>query len=231
MNFIANILGIVLKVIFGVVHSYGLAIILFTVIIKLILTPLTIKQTKSTHAMAEISPKVKEIQKKYKNNPEKQNIEISKLYKDAQINPLSGCLPLLIQMPILLGLFWVLRDPVKYGVFESKAMLMAANSSFLWIKSLTKPDYILAIISGVSAFAMQKMMTPPDQPKQMKFMNLLIPAMSFYWGFIFPAGLTLYWSMSNIFQVVQYYLITKPLKDKLAKNREGVIENGKKNKN
>lgn len=228
MSIIANFLGSILHYIHEVVGNYGLSIVIFTIIIKMILLPLTIKQTKSTHAMSEISPKVKEIQKKYKNNPEKQNQEITKLYKDAKINPLAGCLPMLIQMPILIGLFWVLKSPVKYGVFPSKEIMEATSLSFLWVKSLTKPDYILAVLSGVSAFFMQKTMTPPDQEKQMKIFMYVMTGMSFYWGFIFPAGLTLYWTLSNIFSVAQYFVITKPLKERLASEKEGVA-NGKNN--
>ena len=119
MGQIASLFGIALKAIYGVIGNYGLSIIVFTIIVKLILMPLTVKQTKSTFAMSEINPKIKEIQAKYKNKPEKQNEEISKLYKESGINPLSGCLPILIQMPILMGLFYVFKDPVTYGVFAT----------------------------------------------------------------------------------------------------------------
>lgn len=220
MGQIANLFGIALKAIYGVIGNYGLSIIVFTIIVKMILMPLTVKQTKSTFAMSEINPKVKEIQAKYKNKPEKQNEEISKLYKESGINPLSGCLPILIQMPILMGLFYVFKDPVTHGVFASKAAMAAANGNFLWIKALSKPDYILAVFSGVSAYLMQKVMTPKDQIEgPMKMMSWLLAGMSLYWGFIFPAALTLYWGVSNIFSVFQYYLITRPLKAKLEQEK------------
>mgnify|MGYP000916428363 FL=1 len=220
MGQIASLFGIALKAIYGVIGNYGLSIIVFTIIVKMILMPLTVKQTKSTFAMSEINPKVKEIQAKYKNKPEKQNEEISKLYKESGINPLSGCLPILIQMPILMGLFYVFKDPVTHGVFASKAAMAAANGNFLWIKALSKPDYILAVFSGVSAYLMQKVMTPKDQLEgPMKMMSWLLAGMSLYWGFIFPAALTLYWGVSNIFSVFQYYLITRPLKSKLEQEK------------
>jgi len=216
MGQIASLFGIALKAIYGVIGNYGLSIIVFTIIVKMILMPLTVKQTKSTFAMSEINPKVKEIQAKYKNKPEKQNEEISKLYKESGINPLSGCLPILIQMPILMGLFYVFKDPVTHGVFASKAAMAAANGNFLWIKALSKPDYILAVFSGVSAYLMQKVMTPKDQIEgPMKMMSWLLAGMSLYWGFVLPAALTLYWGVSSIFSVFQYYLITRPLKSKL----------------
>lgn len=221
MGVIADFLGMVLKGIFEFTHSYGLSVIIFTVIIKSILTPLTVKQTKSTFAMSEINPKIKEIQEKYKNKPEKQNEEISKLYKESEINPLAGCLPLLIQMPILFGLFYVFKDPVSHGVFADKAAFLAANQNFLWIKNLIKPDYVLAVFSGVSAFFMQKLMTPKDQLQgSMKIMTWVMAGMSFYWGFIFPAALTLYWTVSNLFSILQFYIITKPLRAKLEVEKE-----------
>lgn len=219
MNIIGNFLGLILKVIFEFVNHYGISIILFTILVKIILLPLTIKQTKSTKAMQDIQPRIKEIQEKYKNKPEKQNEEIVKLYGEAKINPLSGCLPLLIQFPILIGLFSVLREPVAHGVFANKAAFLAADNGFLWIKSLTSPDYVLAVFSGASAYVMQKVMTPKDQLQgSMKVMTYVMAGMSFYWGFIFPAGLTLYWTVSNLFSIAQYYLIMNPLKAKLVAN-------------
>lgn len=231
MNLIGNFLGQILRIIFEFVHHYGISIIIFTVIIKFILLPLTVKQTKSTQAMQEIQPKIKEIQEKYKNKPEKQNEEIAKLYSESKINPLAGCLPLLIQLPIIMGLFWVLRDPVKYGVFETAAAFKTADTGLLWIKSLTTPNYIMAIFSGVSAFLMQKVTTPSDQLEgSMKVMTYVMTGFSFYWGFIFPAGLTLYWTVSNLFSVAQHLLIVGPMKRRLANAKEDTI-NGTKPKN
>lgn len=225
MNFIGNFFGHILRIIFEFTHNYGLAIILFTIVAKVLLLPLTIKQTKSTKAMQDIQPRIQELQTKYKNKPEKQNEEMVKLYKEANINPLAGCLPLLIQMPIIIGLFSVIREPVQYGVFASAAEFTKANVEFLWIQSLTKPDYILAILSGASAYVMQKVMMPSDQQQgSMKMMTYVMAGMSLYWGFIFPAGLTLYWTASNLFSIGQHYLIMNPLKAKLANSKEEVID-------
>lgn len=220
MSFIAEFFGMVLKNIYGLIGNYGLAIIVFTIIVKALLTPLTVKQTKSTFAMSEINPKIKEIQEKYKNKPEKQNEEITKLYKESGFNPLAGCLPMLIQMPILFALFYVFRDPMKYGVFVDNATFLSANGNFLWIKSLIKPDYVLAVLSGISAYFMQISMTPKDQMQgAMKTMMYMMPALSLIWGFTFPAALTLYWTVSNVFAVLQYCVITKPLKAKLEEEK------------
>ncbi|MEG2983943.1 MAG: YidC/Oxa1 family membrane protein insertase [Peptostreptococcaceae bacterium] len=235
MSLISDLLGHVLRIIFDFANSYGLAIILFTIFVKVLLLPLTIKQTKSTKAMQDIQPRIQEIQAKYKNKPEKQNEEIMKLYKEAKINPLAGCLPLLIQMPILFGLYAVLREPWQYGLFTSQEAFLAADTSFLWLTSLTAAGGFtiqglsMGILSGGSAYIMQKVMTPSDQEQQstMKTMTYVMAAMSFYWGITFPAGLALYWTASNIFTIVQYYLIMNPLKAKLANSKEEVIDDKK----
>ncbi len=228
MSIISNLLGDVLRIIVEFIHNYGLSIILFTIFVKVLLLPLTIKQTKSTKAMQDIQPKMKEIQEKYKNKPEKQQQEIMNLYKEAKINPLAGCLPLLIQMPILFGLYAVLRDPVAYGVFADKAAFANADMVFLWVQNLTKPDYILAIVSGVTTFVMQMLMMPKDQQQgSMKIMTYVMSAMMLYWGFMFPAGLTLYWTAGNLFSIAQHYLVMNPLRAKLANSKEEVIDESK----
>lgn len=228
MSIISNLLGSVLRIIVEFVQNYGLSIILFTVFVKVLLLPLTIKQTKSTKAMQDIQPKLQEIQEKYKNKPEKQQQEIMNLYKEAKVNPVAGCLPLLIQMPILFGLYNVLRNPVDWGVFADQAALQNADMVFLWVKSLSKPDYILAIISGVTTFGMQMLMMPKDQQQgSMKTMTYVMSAMMLYWGFKFPAGLTLYWTAGNLFSIAQHYLVMNPLKAKLANSKEEVINESK----
>ena len=226
MNIISNALGHVLRIIFELVQNYGLSIILFTIVVKVLLLPLTIKQTKSTKAMQDIQPKIQEIQTKYKDKPEKQQQEIMKIYTEAKINPLAGCLPLLIQMPILIALFSVLREPVTYGVFVDQEQLATAAQGFLWVQDLTKPDVILSILSGATSFLMQTLMMPMDQQQgSMKMMTYVMSAMMLFWGFTFPAGLTLYWTIGNVFAIAQHYLIMNPLRAKLAVSKEEVDEN------
>lgn len=228
MSIISNLLGVVLKTIFDFIGNYGLSIIVFTIFVKVLLLPLTIKQTKSTKAMQDIQPKIKEIQETYKNKPEKQQQELMKVYQEAKINPLAGCLPLLIQMPILIGLFTVLRQPVTYGVFQDQATLATAAEGFLWIKNLTQPDIILAVLSGATTFLMQMIMMPKDQQQgSMKIMTYFMSGMMLFWGFTFPAGLTLYWTVGNLFSIAQHYLVMNPLKAKLANSKEEVIDEGK----
>lgn len=235
LDAIGNILGFILSFIVNIVGDYGWSIVVFTVLVRLCLLPLMVKQIKSTKAMQDIQPKMLEIQEKYKNKPEKQQEELMKLYKDAKINPMAGCLPLLIQLPILMGLFALLRDPVAHGVFASKAAYLAADHGFLWIDSISRTHNIsLGLLSGVSAYFMQKSMATTDesQAQMMKTMTIMMTVMSFYWGYMYEAGLALYWTMSNIFSIAQYYLVTSPLKDKMANSKEEVIkdERSKKDK-
>lgn len=234
MNIISNLLGHVLKFIFEFVNNYGLSIVVFTLFVRLLLVPLMVKQIKSQKAMQDIQPKIKEIQEKYKNKPEKQQEELMKIYKDAKINPLAGCLPLLIQFPILIGLFNVLKNPVLYGVFPNADVASeAAKAGFLWIKDVSATRNIsLALLSGISAFFMQRMMSTGDEQteKMMKNMTYVMSAMSLWWGYTFQAGLAIYWTTSNLFSIAQYQLITSPLKAKLADSKEAVVKDEKSGK-
>lgn len=224
LHLFASSLGQLLKFIYGVIGDYGISIIVFTVVVKLILLPLTISQTKSMKAMQDIQPKMKEIQEKYKNDQEKANQKVMELYKENKVNPMAGCLPLLIQFPILIGLFNALKDPVKY-VFGTKALYEAADKGFFWIHSLSLPDvitvsgvaipWILPILAGITTFIQSYMMTPKGGKKDptQTMMLYFFPVMIFFWGRSFPAGLTLYWVAGNLFQIVQQIFITKPAKN------------------
>jgi len=109
-----QVMGVILRFFYNIVPNYGVSLILFTIVIKILLIPLTVKQQKSTLKMQRVQPLIKELQEKYKNDKEKLNMETMKLYKEHGANPLAGCLPMLIQMPILLSLWWVIRSPITY---------------------------------------------------------------------------------------------------------------------
>lgn len=248
IDVIARPLGMLLKLMYDLCTSIGLdferlsaysmAIILATIVFKLILLPLTIKQTKSMQSMQAIQPKMKELQKKYKNDSQKLNEETMKLYKDNKVSPFGGCLPLLIQFPILIGYFRVMQDPVKY-VFESQAAFDAMGKGFLWIIDIAqKPtaiingmpnDFqiagvtipIIAIISAIttyfySKYSMQMQPTPDGASDQaqstQKIMLYITPAMFLYFGYSYPVGFTIYWTVSNIFQIVQQLILNKTFK-------------------
>lgn len=189
--------------------SYALAIILMAIIIKVILYPLTVKQMKSTMGMQDIQPQMLEIQKKYKNNPEKMNQEVMALYQEYEINPMAGCLPLLIQMPILYGLFAAMRT------FE---YANAADAGFFWISNISLPDplHILPVIVGVAMFLQQKFMMPANQNggndqmnQMMKVMLYVMPVMIGFMALTLPSGLAIYWAMFSILAMIQQIFINR----------------------
>jgi YidC/Oxa1 family membrane protein insertase len=198
-----------LNFLYGLIGNYGFTIIAFTIIVKLILLPLTIQQLKSTKQMSELQPKLKELQEKYKNDKEKLNAKTVELYQQYKVNPVGGCLPLLIQMPIIFGLFAVLREPIKY--ITDPNFVQAVNEAFFWIPNLSQPDpIILPVLAGITTyFSMNSASTGAVQNQTMKTMNMVFPVMILWWGRSFPAGLTLYWVVSNLFQMVQQYLLPK----------------------
>lgn len=215
MNLLARPLGALLKLIFDITSNYGLSIILFTLAVKLLTIPLTIKQTKSMKEMQEVQPKLKKLQEKYKNDKEKLNIKTMELYKEHNISPLGGCLPLLIQFPILIGLFAAIREPGVY-VFQSQAAYEAINTSFLWMENLANPDqWILPIIVGLTTYLSSATMSAKGGPadSSQKVMMYFMPILLFWWGRSFPAGLTLYLTVSNAFQVIQQLIIRRPQKE------------------
>lgn len=182
--------------------SYGIAIIIMTIGIKAILAPLTAKQVKSMKGMQKLQPKMKEIQNKYKNDPQRAQQEIAKMYKELGVNPLSGCLPLLVQMPFLIAIFYALQGYPYDPAYES----------FLWLPSLGEADhlYILPVLSALSTFVMSKQ-TAQDATGagagQQKIMQIFMPLFIGYISLNFPSGLVIYWVISNIFQMIQQFFI------------------------
>jgi len=131
LNPIASLFGRFLYIIYNTVgfRNYGLAIIIFTVITKILLLPLTLKQLKSTAKMAEINPKIQEVQQRYKNDKEKLNQELMRIYQENKVNPASGCLPLLIQFPIIISLYWVITRPLKFMLGKSDEVISALTAA------------------------------------------------------------------------------------------------------
>ena len=219
MGLLARPLGMLLKLIYDFVGSYGVAIIIFTLIAKLCMYPLYTRQIKSTAQMSEIQPKVLEIQNRYKDDKEKQNEKLAELYEKEGYNPMAGCLPMFIQMMIIFPLFALLRNPIQY-LGGSEDMLLAVHESFLWIGDLTQPDlWILPIAAGITTFfsfwqTNQQTAGQPQMPS-MKIMQYLFPVMIVYMGRSFPAGVTIYWFFNTLFQMV-INVRTRQLKRKMA---------------
>lgn len=203
MDFLSNIMQTALTFFYNLTISfgfpnYGVAIILLTIAIKALMYPLTVKQVKSMKAMQDIQPKMKELQEKYKGNPEKLNKELANLYKEAGVNPLAGCLPLLVQMPFLIAIFFAIRD-YQYAQLPP---------SFLWMTDLAQPDptYILPVLSALTTYIQQKQ-TTTEMTQQNKMMLIFMPIFIGYISLTFPAGLVLYWVVSNMFQIGQQWFM------------------------
>jgi len=183
-----------------VLFNYGLVIIIFSVLMKMVFWPLTRKSAASMHKMKELQPRIQEIKAKYKDDPQKLNTETMKLYKEYGVNPFGSCLPLLIQMPIFISMWAVLRNSIE---------LRAAEFVF-WIRDLSQKDqfYILPIIMGISMFIQQKL-TITD-PKQ-KMMVYLMPVFFTIFFAGLPSGLILYWTVFNIAGIFEQLSIKRKL--------------------
>lgn len=195
----------------------GLAIIVFTILIKTVLLPLTVKSVRSTANMQALQPKIKELQKKYGKDRQRLSQETMKLYSEYNINPAAGCLPLLLQMPIFFGLFFAIRR-------SSEGAEGTFAESFLWIESLAQADNFtllfiplapLAILAGIAQFIQMRMMRPRNQGKvsdpqqaMMQMMMNFMPLMVVIFGWSFPAGVVLYWVTQSVYSVVQQWFIT-----------------------
>lgn len=196
MSLLYGIFEKILISIYGMTGSFGLSIILLTILIKIVLLPFTLKQDKSMKEMKKLQPKIDDLKKKYSNDPQLLNQKTMELYKEHKVNPAGGCLPLLIQLPILWALFGVLRQE---GVVPDEA--------FLWF-SLVTPDplFILPILNGAVSFIQQKLMGTNSNP-QMKNMMYIFPIMMIFISYKMPGGLQLYWLTSSVTGVIQQYFV------------------------
>src|SRR5215212_7101100 len=186
-------------------YSWGipwwLSIVVLTAIVRSLLFPLTIKQVKSMRAMQDLKPEMDKLRAKYKDNRQKQQEELMKLYQERRVNPLGGCLPLLIQMPIFITMYYVIRT------FEETHPSFASGG-ILWFKDLTVADpyYILPILSALTMLAASEITAKNVDPQQRWLMRVLPVGITVFL-LSFPAGLFMYWITSNLVTLVQNYLI------------------------
>lgn len=194
------------------VPSYGLAIIMFTILLKIVLFPLTVTQMRSMRAMQELQPKIKAIQERYKDKPEKSQEAVMKLYKEAGANPFAGCLPLLVQMPILFALFSALRT--FFNPALNNKFIDVAHAGFLWIPNLgvKDPYYILPILTVFATFGQQYVIslstTGKIDPNQ-KTMLYTMPLFIGYLASMYPAGLALYWVVFSVAGIIEQLIIKR----------------------
>lgn len=207
--FISDFLMWILRTIYSFVGNYGLSIILLTFTVKLGLSWFSHKGYKSMARMREMQPKMVELKKKFGDDRQKMSEELMKLYQKEGVNPLGGCLPMLIQMPVFLALYWALLESVE----------LRQAPFILWIQDLSimDPYFVLPLIMGASMWFQQRLNPEPPDPMQAKVMKFMPIAMTFLFLF-FPAGLVLYWVTNNILSIAQQAYITKKLAQASAEN-------------
>lgn len=213
-----DLFRIILQFFFDITQSWGWAIVLLTLLIKLLLFPMNIKQFQAMEKMKRIQPKMKEIQDKYKDKPEELQRRTMELYQKEKVNPFSSCLPLLIQLPLLWAIFALLQDP------KNLIAGVIANSHFLWFTLGTKGDILLAVISGITTYLQQKLTTPvtgtTDSSQTM--MMYIMPLMFAFFTWTVTNGIGLYWVATNVIGIAQQYLINEYfiVKEHIKKDNE-----------
>jgi YidC/Oxa1 family membrane protein insertase len=202
-----------LKELHVVVRNYGVAILLLTVIVRMLFWPITHKGTESMRKMQALQPQLKEIREKFKDNPQRMQQETMAFYKENKVNPLGGCLPMLIQIPFFIALFVVLRSAVELRF-----------SKFLWISDLSEPENlfagmipvvgslnILPLLMTATTIWQQKMTPSAGDPQQQKMMAIMMPLMMLFFFYTMPSGLVLYWTTSNLIMIIQMMIKKQPV--------------------
>lgn len=204
---IAQPLFWLLTKIFSLVGNWGVAIILLTVLIKAAFFKLSAASYKSMANMRRVQPQLVDLREQYADDKQKQSQAMMELYKKEKINPMGGCLPILVQMPVFIGLYWMLMESVelRHAPFA------------LWIKDLSvmDPYFVLPLLMGASMYFMQKLNPPPPDPMQAKIMQWM-PVMFTFFFLWFPAGLVLYWVVNNLLSMAQQYVITRQIEKAAA---------------
>jgi YidC/Oxa1 family membrane protein insertase len=194
-----------LKALYKVVRNYGVAIMLLTIIVRVIFWPITHKGTESMRKMQALQPQLKEIREKFKDNPQRMQQETMAFYKENKVNPMGGCLPMFVQIPVFIALFVVLRSAVELRF-----------SKFLWISDLSEPENllvgmmpfglslnILPLLMSATMVWQQKMTPSAGDPQQQKMMAIMMPIMMLFFFYTMPSGLVLYWTTSNLIMIAQ----------------------------
>lgn len=210
IKFLEMIAVDVLKAINGIVGNYGIAIIIVTILMRILIFPLTLKQEKSMKKMKDIQPEVDKIREKYKDDPQTLNQKTMEIYKENNVNPMGGCLPILIQMPIFVALYYAFVGNT-----------IPADATFLWF-NLKQPDHfmklgtftinLLPILNTLVTFIQQKIMMgvqPQDKNNPMSSMLYTMPLMMLFIFYNMPSGVTLYYLVSGVLSVIQQYFILK----------------------
>jgi len=200
--FIAEPIFWSLRAIHGVLGNWGFAIILLTVIIKLLFFKLSATSYKSMANMRKLQPRIAQLRDRYKGDKSRMNQAMMELYKTEKINPLGGCLPIVVQIPVFISLYWVLLESVE----------LRQSPFIFWIHDLSghDPYFVLPLLMGISMFAQQRLNPTPPDPMQAKIMMALPIVFTFLFLF-FPSGLVLYWFVNNLLSITQQWVITRKI--------------------
>lgn len=207
--------GWVLQALYSIIPNYGLAIILLTIMVRVVTMPLTNRQMRSMERMRELQPKVKALQEKHGDDRQKQSEEMMKLYKTEGVNPLGGCFPMLLQLPVFIGLFYALRSSIqlRQAPFVGWISDLSAPETLFTIPGIEIPIRVLPLIMGVSMVAQQKLTpTTAVDPAQARMMMTIMPIMMTVLFYQFPSGLVLYWFVSNILAISHQLLIGRKMR-------------------
>ena len=204
MGWLTDIMTNSLIFINSFVGNYGVSIIIFTIIIKLLMYPITAKQTKSMKDMQKIQPELKKVQEEYKDDKEKQQKETMKLYSEHGVNPAASCLPMILTMIII------------FPLFRSIQGLDVGETTFLWIQNLGEPDAALVIINALGMAGQTYLQTKLSGTNsgQNSMIMWIMPIMILFMGFTLPAGVLIYWFTQSVLTAVQQYLINKDPQEK-----------------
>ncbi len=226
---------------YTVIPDVGIVIFVVTLIIKLVLYPLTQKSIKAQKELSDLQPKLEDLKQKHKGDQQAIAQGTMKLYKEHKVNPFGSCLPLLVQLPIFLGLYWVFQDGLTSNNFDLLYPFIKSpgtiNTLSLGFIDLAKPNVVLAVLAGLAQFWQAKMMIAKRPPKAAgaggkdedmaammnKQMLYFMPILTVFIGFSFPGGLALYWLFSTLLTVGQQYLIMKGQKTSSPAILEGEI--------
>lgn len=225
MGIIAKPLGWLMTWLYGMIGNYALVIIIITTVVKFALYPVYKNQILTTANMADMQPKIQEIQRKYANDKETMNQKLAEFYQEENYNPAKGCMPMIVQMVVIMALFAVLRNPMTY--ITNEEMYFAIHESFLWIKDLSQPDlWILPILAGVFTFLSQwlnKLTNPTMQGSSNMMMTMMMyffPIMILWLARSYPSGLALYWFVGQFIQVF-FNLRLNQIRRKIVKEKTG----------
>jgi YidC/Oxa1 family membrane protein insertase len=189
-----------LENIYALVGNWGWSIIFLTILIKLVFFKLSETSYKSMANMRKLAPRLQSLKERYGDDKQKLNQAMMEMYKKEKVNPLGGCLPVLVQIPVFIALYWVLLESVE----------MRQAPFMLWIQNLSAPDpyFILPLVMGATMLIQQKLNPAPMDPMQAKVMMILPIVFTVFFAF-FPSGLVLYWVVNNTLSIAQQYVITK----------------------